>query len=89
LLKAEVFSTPSGEERQTPRHEYQTCSPPQEDYADDTPENGETLDEHYLQLPSISHQHHQIVKEGAPDQYVDTTENRAVGRALFSSLLSG
>ncbi|MCO7244515.1 hypothetical protein, partial [Halomonas sp. Ps84H-12] len=42
-LKAEVFSTPSGEERQTPRHEYQTCSPPQEDYADDTPENGETL----------------------------------------------
>ncbi len=43
LLKAEVFSTPSGEERQTPRHEYQTCSPPQEDYADDTPENGETL----------------------------------------------
>ncbi|MCC4288799.1 hypothetical protein LL250_13800, partial [Halomonas meridiana] len=24
-------------------HEYQTCSPPQEDYADDTPENGETL----------------------------------------------
>jgi len=39
-----VFSTPSGEERQTPRHEYQTCSPPQEDYADDTPENGETLE---------------------------------------------
>ncbi|MDK2752115.1 MAG: hypothetical protein KYX60_15910, partial [Halomonas meridiana] len=44
LLKAEVFSTPSGEERQTPRHEYQACSPPQEDYADDTPENGETLE---------------------------------------------
>jgi hypothetical protein len=43
-----VFSTPSGEERQTPRHEYQTCSPPQEDYADDTPENGETLGRLYL-----------------------------------------
>ncbi|MGE6582369.1 hypothetical protein ACQKD0_15345, partial [Vreelandella aquamarina] len=50
LLKAEVFSTPSGEERQTPRHEYQTCSPPQEDYADDTPENGETLVATYLEF---------------------------------------
>ena len=53
------------------------------------PSLGFLAHEHYLQLPSISHQHHQIVKEGAPDQYVDTTENRAVGRALFSSLLSG
>jgi len=39
-----VFSIPSGEERQAPRHEYQTCSPLREDYADDTPENGETLE---------------------------------------------